>query len=358
MRKIWTVEIINEDLPLTKPYTIAYKTFSTVTNIFVKIISHDGLVGLGVASPVADITGETEHACLDILNQKTSVLLSGEPYQELIRLQTLVAQEFKGFPAAMAAVDMALWDLFTQSLQMPLLRFWGQAIADLPTSITVGIKSIEESLTEIAEYRARGFRCIKIKLGSNIEFDLELLTKVFERFGDTIRVRVDMNQGYGWKDLQKFMRAIQLERLDLIEQPLPPAQDKDLQQLGAQEKMLLTADESMHSLSDAYRLLAEERSAFGLFNIKLMKCGGPSQGRKIGELAHWGKRGLMWGCMDESCIGISAALHTAYSLPNTRFIDLDGSFDLARDLARGGFTLIQGVIKPLDKPGLGVEWNE
>ena len=38
-------------------------------------------------------------------------------------------------------------------------------------------------------------------------------------------------------------------------------------------------------------------------------------------------------------IGISAALHAALACPSTRYLDLDGSFDLARDVARGGFLL-------------------
>ena len=64
---------------------------------------------------------------------------------------------------------------------------------------------------------------------------------------------------------------------------------------------------------------------------------------------------LMWGCNDESIISISAALNTALSFSNTKYLDLDGSLDLAKDLVSGGFNLKNGVMKPLNKPGLGVE---
>ena len=63
---------------------------------------------------------------------------------------------------------------------------------------------------------------------------------------------------------------------------------------------------------------------------------------------------LMFGCMDESCASISAALNFAYSQPHTRFIDLDGSFDLQEDLFKGGFELKNGLMYPIKKPGLGV----
>ena len=62
----------------------------------------------------------------------------------------------------------------------------------------------------------------------------------------------------------------------------------------------------------------------------------------------------MWGCMDESRIGISAALHAAFACPATRYLDLDGSFDLARDVVEGGFELDQGFLRTTLAPGLGV----
>ena len=63
----------------------------------------------------------------------------------------------------------------------------------------------------------------------------------------------------------------------------------------------------------------------------------------------------MGGCFDESVIGISAALHCAYACPVTKFLDLDGSFDLKWDMANGGFYVREGFMYLLDKPGLGVE---
>ena len=53
-------------------------------------------------------------------------------------------------------------------------------------------------------------------------------------------------------------------------------------------------------------------------------------------------------------ISIAAALHAAYACPSTRYIDLDGSFDLATDPTEGGFAVEDGMLKILDRPGLGV----
>lgn len=106
---------------------------------------------------------------------------------------------------------------------------------------------------------------------------------------------------------------------------------------------------------DAYQLSLPPRAA-GIFNIKLMKCGGIREALQIATIARQAGISLMWGCNDESIISISAALHTALSCPHTRYLDLDGSFDLARDVVSGGFKLQDGYLMPLlDKAGLGLE---
>jgi L-alanine-DL-glutamate epimerase-like enolase superfamily enzyme len=65
----------------------------------------------------------------------------------------------------------------------------------------------------------------------------------------------------------------------------------------------------------------------------------------------------MWGCNDESRIAIAAALHVAFASPATRYLDLDGSFDLATDVVEGGFLLEDGVMRTARGAGLGVRWT-
>ncbi|MCB0841538.1 MAG: dipeptide epimerase, partial [Bacteroidetes bacterium] len=94
--------------------------------------------------------------------------------------------------------------------------------------------------------------------------------------------------------------------------------------------------------------------ASGIFNIKLMKCGGIHQALRIAEVARLAHCDLMWGCNDESIVSIAAGLHVAFSCPHTKYIDLDGSLDLATDVVSGGFVIREGVMYLTDKAGLGV----
>ena len=85
-----------------------------------------------------------------------------------------------------------------------------------------------------------------------------------------------------------------------------------------------------------------------------MKCGGIAAAQRIAAVAETAGIALMWGCMDESRISIAAALHAAFASPATRYLDLDGSLDLARDVAEGGFTMVEGRMRTVEAAGLGV----
>ena len=79
---------------------------------------------------------------------------------------------------------------------------------------------------------------------------------------------------------------------------------------------------------------------------------------RIATIAKVGGIDLFWGCNDESIVSISAALHAAFACVNTKYLDLDGSLDLAEDIVSGGFILKDGMMSISDNPGLGVELND
>jgi L-alanine-DL-glutamate epimerase-like enolase superfamily enzyme len=85
-----------------------------------------------------------------------------------------------------------------------------------------------------------------------------------------------------------------------------------------------------------------------------MKSGGIKGARKIAAIAANANIDLFWGCNDESMASITAALHVAYSCSNTKYLDLDGSFDLSRDWVKDGFVLRDGYMYCSNQPGLGL----
>lgn len=352
--KIKSVTSWSENIRLTRPYTIAYETLDSVENIFVRVEGRDGTCGLGVASPAPDVTGESADDCRTVLNQHLEPLLLGQDIRHLRSLLRKLDDTMAHTPAAMAAIDMALHDLLARFMDVPLVDFLGRYHRRMPTSITIGIKSIEECLAEAAEYKSRGFAIFKVKIGRDLEEDIERLSRIRDAAGKQIKIRVDANQGYTAPEFIEFLKRSARLDIEFIEQPLKHDELAAMRRFPEAVRRQTAADESLHRVTDALEL-ANRPHPFGIFNIKLMKCGGIANGMQIAEIAGIAGLRAMWGCMDESIVGIAAALHAALASPATAYLDLDGSLDLERDLVDGGFELRNGYLSVLDRPGLGVD---
>ncbi len=351
--KIVRAHCWKENLELTKPYTIAYTTVDAVENIFVVLELEDGTYGLGAGSPSDFVTGEDLLESFTALNTHLEALLLGADIRQYTSILRRIREVLAPYPASRAAIDIALYDAFTKMLGVPLVDFLGKAHEGLPTSITIGIKSLEATLEEAAEDVKLGFRIIKLKTGLAVEKDIEVFCRLRETVGKNIKIRVDANQGYTPSDLLRFVEGTKDAGVEFIEQPFHAGNQAWMLQLPESVRQLCAADEDLHNPADAMRM-AIPPHPFGIYNIKLMKCGGVNESMHIAEAANRFGINLMWGCMDESIISISAALHAAMASPATRYLDLDGSFDLARDIVSGGFLLKDGSLYPNGQPGLGV----
>ena len=351
--KIRRISTWIEHFELSRPYTIAFRTVDSVRNGIVRIETDDGSVGLGCASPERFVTGETWDACDAALAEPALQWLVGRHIHELSALCRELRERFPSAPAARAAVDIALHDLWAKQLGVPLADALGRAHTALPTSITIGIKDADATVQEAGEYLQRGFRVLKVKLGHSLDDDIERLRRLRDFSGEAVMIRVDPNQGYSADEVSRFIDETEGLDIEFLEQPMKADDVDAMRALPDAVKDRLAADETLLDPSDALSLVQPPR-ACGIFNIKLMKCGGIHGAKHIASIAETAGVELMWGCMDESVVSISAALHAAFSSPATRYIDLDGSLDLARDVADGGFTIENGVMCTLDAPGLGV----
>lgn len=352
--KIIAIRVYRKNIPLTNPYTIAFTSTDVAENVFLELELENGIVGMGAAAASEFVIGEKIEETLSNLQSEIVEKWLGRDIRHFRRIIQEAKAAFLPYPATQTAIDIALHDAFGKYLGIPVVDFYGRHHRTLPTSVTIGIKSVEETLEDAKMYKAQGFRILKVKTGLNLEQDIERCVKLRESFGDYFKVRVDGNQGYDAARTQTFYEATRDLGLELIEQPMPVGTEDQMRQLPAEIRRQLACDESLKNINSAIELVREPK-ACGIFNIKLMKCGGLLGAFEIATVAQASATDLFWGCFDESIISISAALHAAFACPNTRYIDLDGSFDLAEDIVRGGFILENGEMRPTDGPGFGFE---
>ncbi len=352
--KIKRISAYRKDIPLTNPYTITFQTTSVAELVFLEIELADGCLGLGSAAASLHVIGE---AIEDTSENLTSDALQQWVGRDIRHFRKIISESKEVFPkhsASRTAIDIALHDAFGKYMGISIVDFYGRHHRGLPTSVTIGIKSVEETLADATDYKSQGFQVLKVKTGLDLAEDIERCVKLRERFGDHFKIRVDANQGYDSEQTIAFYQATKNLGLELIEQPMPTGTEKQMRALPEDIVSIIACDESLKGPDSALHLLSPP-PACGIFNIKLMKCGGLLGAFDISTIAQAAQVQLFWGCFDESCISIAAALHAALACPNTRYLDLDGSFDLAEDLAKGGFRLEKGILYPLDAPGFGCQ---
>ena len=236
-------------------------------------------------------------------------------------------------------VDMALHDLISKKAGVPLYQFLGGYRSSIPTSITIGILPLEDTLRLADDYIRRGFSILKIKGGHSILQDIEKMTRLHEKHPQ-VTLRFDGNQGYSVIDSVTFVKATAHIGIEIFEQPTKLEKEERLGQVTDQVDIPVMADESIKTLRDVFRLARNER--IDMVNIKLMKVGGILEGMHINSVAKAAGLESMIGCNDECALGISAGLHFALSRPNIHFADLDGHLDVVDDPFQGLFRLKRG----------------
>ncbi len=354
--KIKSIKAYQRDIPLTNPYTIAFQTTTEAPLVFLEIELFNGIVGYGSSTASEHVFGETIAQSIQNLQSDTVQQWIG---RDIRHFRSIIAEAKQAFPlhsGTCTAIDIALHDTFGKYLGIPVLEFYGAHHKAMPTSVTIGIKPLEETLEDARMYQKQGFKVLKIKTGLDLAADIERCVKLRENFGTYFKIRVDANQGYDAVQTKAFYNATQKLNLELIEQPMPVGTESEMRDLPTEIKARIACDESLKNAQSALQL-ADTPETCGIFNIKLMKCGGLLGAFEIATIAKQANIDLFWGCFDESIISITAALHAAFACSSTKYIDLDGSFDLAEDVVTGGFVLEDGWMRPTSGPGFGFEWR-
>ncbi len=349
--KITKVDYFRLDMPLSVPYTIAYETVSSCANIILCLETDAGITGWGCAAPDQAITGETPEDVAGLTGGIIRDMLTGRSPFCLARVMEELKTKIPLASSARAMVDMALYDIMARKAGIPLFRLLGGYRESIPTSITIGILPLAETLEQADRYLKDGFFIIKLKGGIDPQADAEKILKLRERFGKKVTIRFDANQGYDYDQSVSFMKQVKTADLEIIEQPVSRKADERLGRVTRSVDIPVMADESIMTLKDAFRLASND--LIDMINIKLMKMGGIFESLHINSVAKAAGMEVMVGCMDESALGIAAGLHFALSRSNIEYADLDGHLDLLNDPFSDLFKISNGILYPSDEPGLG-----
>lgn len=308
------------ELPLRHVFTISRESSSVQPTLIVELT--DGTHrGFGEAT-TNKYYGATIPLMREALAKVESMVALAEPLDPA-KLWEETWPILKDNPFAQCALDEAATDLWGKQQGAPVHKLWGLSNDRVPQSnFTIGIDTIEVMVKKLLEMP--GWPIYKIKLGT--KYDLDIVREL-RKHTDAV-FRVDAN--CGWTADEAIANSHELAKLNVefIEQPLPAAQWNEVKRVFKESALPIVADESCISEGDVDRCVGH----FHGVNVKLVKCGGLTPGKRMVTRARELGMKAMVGCMTESSVGISAI---AQLLPLLDYVDMDGAALLASDIADG-----------------------
>lgn len=337
-------------MKLKTPFVTSFSRVETKTVLAVKVVNSDGVVGWGegVAFDDPSYTEETANTTLQMLRDFLAPMLIGQTITHPDEISGILAP-IRRNNMAKAAIECAIWDIYSQQQQIPLWQALGGTKRSVEVGASIGIYEDEAALFEVIEQRLqRGYKRIKVKIKPGK--DVEVIRAIRERFGD-IGLMADANSAYTLADLP-ILKQLDEFNLQMIEQPLAY---NDFVQHALLQKELKTSiclDESINSLADMETAVA--LGSCRVVNVKLARVGGLSEAKRIHDYGKQHSIQMWCGGMLEAGIGrghaIALATLSEFVFPS----DLGASQNYwEEDLIDPEVIVRDGIIIVPNQPGMG-----
>lgn len=301
----------------------------------------DGITGHGEGAPIIRYQEFPDQA-MKAIDAISGQIVSGDPHMYQKFLAQVRAALGDHQHAAMAAVDIAVFDWLGKKLGVPLYQFLGLDPTDAPiTDFSIGIDTPE--ITRQKTREAADFPVLKVKVGLKTdEPTIEAVRSVTKK-----PIRVDANEG--WTDKEEVIRKInwlETQGIEYVEQPMPAHMIEETKYVRSKVHLPIFADEACTAITMIPRLT----DAYDGINVKLDKAGGILEALRWIEVARAVKMKVMLGCMVSSSCSVTAAAHLS---PLVDYADLDGNLLVAND-PWSGVRVEKGKLILPSGPGLGL----
>lgn len=255
--------------------------------------------------------------------------------------------------SAIAAVDVAMWDLKARLLGLPLVKLMGQAREKIPAYGSGGFTSypLEKLYDQMQRWAVDGFKMVKMKIGRDRDRDKERVRTAREAIGSEVQLFVDANGAYAPKQALANAEIFAGEHVSWFEEP---ASSDDLEGLRfvrerAPAEMEIAAGEYGYDAIYFRRML--EAGAVDVLQADATRCGGITGFLQAATLcdafqtpfsAHTAPT-----LHQHLCCSASRARHVEYFYDHARIEQM--FFD-------GAAQPLDGHLRPdVSRPGLGLE---
>jgi L-alanine-DL-glutamate epimerase-like enolase superfamily enzyme len=317
----------------------------------VRLTTDTGLEGFGEVCPLGPVylPSYAEGARTGIVELAPDLL--GLDPRQLDVVNRTMDTALKGHPYVKSAIDVACWDILGKSVGLPVSELMGGRVGpDFVLYRAISQQSPDEMAAKVASYRREGYRRFQLKVGADVEADIERVRAVAAEVREGDILIADANTGWLRHEALRVVRG--LRDVDVyIEQPCVSYEEC----LGVRQQIdhPFILDESVDSLHALVR--AHSDRAADVVNLKISKLGGLTRARQARDLCVSLGLGITiedtWG----GDIVTAAISHLAHSTPKRNlFTATDFNSYVTVQIAEGAPRRVEGRMSAPDSPGLGV----
>lgn len=350
----------------------AHEPFDKARLILVEIRTDSGLVGIGEIS-----TGPQKTVC-ELLAKLAPVIVGmdpmapGEIWDRLFSVTVprpggiggwdglpppLPRNQRPQFMAAMAGIDIALWDIRGKAVNLPVFRLLGGTRTDVFTYAVGGFYDESQSpfacAEELGDYVARGFRAVKLKTGAlSLADEVKRVRAVREAIGPDVLLMLDMNASYDVEGCIRFAQAVAPCDIFWLEEPLHwYLQPADFIRLAAASPIPLA-----HGAREWHRFTVRDFIDSGAVRYVQFDCtryAGFSEALRIAEYAR------MKGVMVAPHTAAHLHAHLVSALGDAAFaaesVGRNALHPIHHRIFHGGASYRDGRVHLTEAPGFGLE---
>jgi len=366
--KISAIEPFVVSHRLEREFYFSQWRYDTRTICLVKITCDDGTFGWGEGYGPAEVVKAGIEFFRPLLIGHSP--LETESLWQMMYLRSLDYARRGILLSALSAIDVAMWDLKGKILGQPVSVLLGGRRRQSVRTYATGMYFTEtqslskELAAEALGYKEQGFDAMKMKVGLNIEKDIENVKAVRQAIGSDIDLMIDANHAYSLTEASKLARAVESCQISWFEEPVSPEYYCSYSQLRRATSIPISGGECEYLRFGFLRLFQQQ--CVDIAQPDICAAGGLTEVKRIADLACTFGVDLVphtWG----TGIALSAALHLIANIdmPGSRLNNADALMELDRtenplrdELVQPALSPHNGRLQVPSEPGLGVNVDQ
>ena len=338
-------------VPFSDPPKTGFLTLEKIDLLIVQVETKDGVIGTGHLHPLAGGL-KTLEMCV---NEMLKPLLIGETIKDIEVLWTKMwnatfIQGRMGITVmAMSALDIALWDCYGRTKNMPLWKVWNgksQALQVYGSGCYRGLG--HDGMIEKAEkYVKLGFKSIKMQVAhcfTNDE-DIANVRDMRKALGDDIGIMIDVNQGWGVEETIKVSKEIEKYNPEWLEEPVMADDFEGYKEICKSISIPVVTGENNFTHNDLLPFMKNKK--ISILQPDIMR-GGYTNLIFTSNLAN------EYGIKIAPHMFPELSIHIVASIKNPSWLEYMGWYD---HLWQEPLLPVNGTLKPSDRPGHGMDFK-